>query len=205
VKRHASHRHDQNSLDALESENQHLRDLFSQIDTCRSTSVEDRYVHGNLAKQVIRHLAIRQSSLMNVATAISPISSLHSTGVRMRDRGTDRRGGYDHVGDMARDVGVMDLNLGQDFDGPLEALIDAARTEMDWESAEAIPLIRRSVSTESAATLFSSARYVQRHAPMKLHRGGPRWYEHAPVISRVATVFGHLSSYMATDHYRRRS
>jgi hypothetical protein len=53
---------------------------------------------------------------------------------------------------MARDVGVMSLNQGQDFDGPFTALIDAATAEIDWELAEAIPLIRESVSTENAAT-----------------------------------------------------
>jgi hypothetical protein len=205
VKRHTSRRRDQTSLDALESENFILRDLFGEIDKCRGASIEDRYNYGNFAKQVIRHLAIRQSSLMNVAAAISTIPSLHSTSDRMRDRGTDRRDAYDQVGNMARDVGVMSLNQGQDFDGPLTALIDAATAEIDWELAEAIPLIRQSVSTEKAAALFSSAHYVHRHAPTKLNRGGPRWYEHVPVISRVVTVVDHLNDYLATDHYRRRS
>ncbi|MGC2485756.1 MAG: hypothetical protein WA359_05905 [Acidimicrobiales bacterium] len=193
----------QTSLDLLQSENLLLRDLFRQLDDHRGSSVGERYKYGNLAKQVIRHLAIRQSSLMNVADGVSVIPSLHSTADRMRDRGIDRRGAYDHVGDMARDVGVMSLNQGQDFDGPLTDLIDAATTEISWELTEAIPLIRQSVSAESATTLFSSAHYVQRHAPTKLHRGGPRWYEHMPVISRVVTVFGRLNNYLAIDHYRR--
>jgi hypothetical protein len=89
---------------------------------------------------------------MNVAVAISPIPPLHLTSDRMRTRGTDRRDADNRVGDMARDVGVMSLNQGQDFDGPFTALIDAATAEIDWELAEAIPLIRESVSTENAAT-----------------------------------------------------
>ena len=36
----------------------------------------------------------------------------------------------------------MSLNQGQDFDGPLLSLIDAVAPELDWELAEAIPLIR---------------------------------------------------------------
>lgn len=205
VKRRTSVRNDQTSLDLLQSENLVLRDLFHQLDEHRRSSVGEQYKYGNLAKQIIRHLAIRQSSLMNVAGAVSPISSLRSTSDRMRERGTDRRRTYDEVGDMARDVPVMSLNQGQDFDGPLTALIDAATTEMDWELSDAIPLIRRSISAEDCVALFSSARYSQRHAPMKLNRSGPRWYEHMPVISRVATVFGHMSAYLAIDHYRRRS
>lgn len=142
---------------------------------------------------------------MNVAADISLFPPLHLTSDRMRTRGTDRRDAYNRVGDMSRDVGVMSLNQGPDFDGPFTALIDAATAEIDWELAEASPLIRESVSTENAATRFSSAHYVQRHAPTKLHHGGPRWYERIPVISRVATIFDHANEYLATDHYRRRS
>jgi len=53
------------------------------------------------------------------------------------------------------------------------ALVNAATIEMDWELAEAVPLIRQLITSEEAATRFSSARYVQRHAPTKLHRSGP--------------------------------
>jgi hypothetical protein len=205
MSRHSSIRNDQTSLDLLESENILLRDLFHQIDERRGSSVGDRYKYGNLAKQVIRHLAIRQSSLMNVAVAISPFLALRSISDRMRDTGIDRRHAYDDIGDMARDVPVMSLNQGQDFDGTLTTLIDAVTTEMDWELTEAIPLIRRSISLEDSASLFSSARYVQRHAPTKLNQRGPRWYEHVPVVSRVVTVFDHLNDYLARDHYKRRS
>jgi len=182
-----------------------LRDLFGQLDKGRSSSVGDRYKYGNLAKQTFRHLAIRQSSLTKVAVAITSILALRATGERMKERGTDRRRIYDDLGDMARNVPVMNLNQGQDFDGPLIALVNAATIEMDWELAKAVPLIRQLITREEAATRFSSARYFQRHAPTKLHRSGPRWYEHVPVISRVVTVWGHLDAYLAIDHYRNRS
>lgn len=118
MNRNSSVGHDQTSLDLLESENLFLRDLFGQLDKCRSSSVGGRYKYGNLAKQTIRHLAIRQSSLMNVAVAITSIPALRATGERMKERGTDRRRIYDDLGDMARNVPVMSLNQGQDFDGP---------------------------------------------------------------------------------------
>ena len=79
---------------------------------------------------------------MNVAAAISPILTLRSTSARMLCGGTDRRRAFDDVGDLAREVPVMSLNQGQDFDGPLLSLIDAVAPELDWELAEAIPLIR---------------------------------------------------------------
>jgi hypothetical protein len=192
-------------LDLLEAENYLLRDLFEQLDGDQGPSIEDRYDHGNLAKQIIRHFAIRQSSLMNVAAAISPILSLRSTGARMLRGGTERRRAYDDVGDMAREVPVLSLNQGQDFDGPLMSLIDAVTPELDWELAEAIPLIRGSLSTEDVATMFCSARYAKRHAPTKLRVKGPQWYERAPMISRLVTVYDHIKEFPARNHDKPRA
>ena len=205
MKQHASAHVERTSLDLLEAENYLLRDLFEQLDSHQGPSIEDRYDHGNLAKQIIRHLAIRQSSLMNVAGAISPILSLRSTGARMLRGGTDRRRAYDDVGDLARVVPVMSLNQGQDFDGPLKSLIDAIAPELDWELAEAIPLIRGSLSSEDAATLFCSARYAKRHAPTKLRVKGPWWYERTPIISRLVTVYDHLKDFPASNHDKPRA
>jgi hypothetical protein len=143
--------------------------------------------------------------LMNVASAISPILSLRSTGARMLRGGTERRRAYDDVGDLARVVPVMSLNQGQDFDGPLKSLIDAIAPELDWELAEAIPLIRGSLSSEDAATLFCSARYAKRHAPTKLRVKGPWWYERTPIISRLVTVYDHLKDFPASNHDKPRA
>jgi hypothetical protein len=68
---------------------------------------------------------------MDVGGAISPILSLRSTGARMLKGGTDRRRAFDDVGDLAREVPVMSLNQGQDFDGPLVSLIDAVAPELN--------------------------------------------------------------------------
>lgn len=204
MKKSASVSHEQTSLDVLESENAVLRGLFDEIRDSRGPSVEERYDYGNLAKEIIRHIAIRQSSLVNVAAAIAPMPSLRSTGARMSDRGTDRRRAYDEVGDLSRNVEVMNLNQGQDFDGPLMALIDAVAPELDWELADAIPLIRASLTTNDFAGRFCSARYARRHAPTRLNVNGPRWYERVPIISRLLTLYEHLSDYLANNHDKRR-
>jgi hypothetical protein len=192
-------------LDLLESENAVLRGLFAKIHDSRGPSVEDRYDYGNSAKEIIRHLAVRQSSLMNVAAAIASTPALRSTGARMSKGGTDRRRAYDEVGDMSRNVEVMNLDQGQDFDGPLMALIDTVAPEIDWELADAIPLIRSSMTTNDFAARFCSARYAQRHAPSRLSVKGPRWYERAPIISRVMTLYDRLNDYLASSHDKRRS
>lgn len=205
MKRHASISRSETSLDLLERENTLLLGLFDQIDECRGSSVEDRYDHGNLAKQVIQHLAIRQSSLMNVGAAISPFLSLRSIGERMIEGGTDRRAAYDEVGDLARDVEVMNLNQGQDFDGPLIDLIGAVKPEMDWELTEAIPLIRRSLHEVDTANVFCTSRYATRHAPTKLSVKGPQWYERAPMISRVVTMYDRIKDFPASNHDKPRT
>jgi len=191
------------SLDVLQRENLLLREFITQIGESRGSSVDSRYDYGNAAKQISRHIAIRQSSLMNVAMAISEVPALHSTAARMVDGGTDRRVLIDKVADMSRSIQGMYLNQGQDFDGPLTALIAAVSPEIEWELSDAIPLIRRSLSTEDAVSLFSSARYVERHAPTSLNTSGPRWHEHAPVISRLVTIFDFLRDHPRAARHER--
>lgn len=205
MKRSNSDSDGKTSLDLLESENAVLRGLFDQIRARRGPSVEDRYDYGNLAKKIIRHIAVRQSSLMDVAAAISPTPSLRSTGARMSKGGTDRRRVYDEIGDLSRNVEVMNLDQGQDFDGPLMVLIDAIAPELDWELTEAIPLIRESLTSKDIDVQFRSARYAQRHAPTRLNVNGPQWYERDPVISRLLTVYDHLNDYLAGNHDKKRS
>jgi hypothetical protein len=93
---------------------------------------------------------------------------------RMAIGGTVRRWWYDVVGDMARNVQVINLNQGQDFDGPLMVLIDAIVPELDRELLQAIPLIRKSLDDDDIATMFCSARYAIQHVPTRLNVKGPR-------------------------------
>jgi hypothetical protein len=203
VNRHTPSSGQRTSLDVLVRENQILKDLFQQIDASRQSSVEARYDYGNAAKQVIRHLATRQSSLMDVGTAISEVPALATTAARMVGRGKDRRTLIDELGDMSRSIQSVYLNQGQDFDTPLTALMDALKNEMDWESAEAVPLIERTLSAEERGRLFESARYVERHAPTRLSVSGPRWWERAPIFSRLVTLYDHLRDHPRADRVKR--
>ena len=103
---------------------------------------------------------------MNVAAAISAILSLRSTNARMLRGGMDRRRAFDDVGDLAREVPVMSLNQGQDFDGPLLSLIDAVAPELDWNSPKPYRLF---VVAEyrGRCHLVLQRRYAKRHAPTK--------------------------------------
>ena len=203
MKQRASARRQVTSLDVLAGENRILRELFDQINASREPSVEARYDYGNAAKQVIRHLALRQASLMDVSHAISGIPALHTTATRMMTRGKDRRSLIDALGDMSRGIQGVYLNQGQDFDSPLTSLIHAVATEVDWELAEAIPLIEGTLDAEERSSLFRSARYIERHAPTRLSASGPRWWEHAPVVSRLVTLFDHLRDHPRADRVAR--
>lgn len=191
------------SLDVLLREDQILKDLFNRISASRGLSVEDRYDYGNAAKEIIRHLAIRQAALMNIGHAISDLPVMRPAGTRMIERGTERRCLIDDVGHMSRAIQGLCLNQGQDFDTPLTALIEAVNTEIDWELAVAVPFIQRTLSASERRSLFDSARYIERHAPTTLSTSGPRWYEHLPVISRIVTLFDHLRDHPRADRDKR--
>ena len=191
------------SLDVLLREDQVLKNLFQRVSASRGSSVEDRYDYGNAAKQIIRHLATRQASLMNVGHAISAFPALRPTATRMIERGTERRRLIDELGDMSRAIQSPYLNQGQDFDTPLIALIEAVSTEIDWELTVAIPFIEHSLTASERISLFDSARYIERHAPTTLSTSGPRWYEHAPVFSRLVTLFDHLRDHPRADRVKR--
>jgi hypothetical protein len=180
------------SLDVLQREDLSLQDLFEGMTRTSESTVDTRYDYGNSAKQIIRHVATRQASLMDVGTVTSRVPALQAIGSRMLEGGNACRGIFDQVGDMSRGIQGINLNQGQDFDGALTTLVEAVTLEIDWELSEAIPLIRRSLPQDDGVPRLKSARYVERHAPTKVHPSGPRWFEYSPLVSRIITVYDHL-------------
>jgi hypothetical protein len=187
------------SLDLLEHEDELLLKLFSTLNSNRGASVQQRFTYGNAAKQIIRHLAIRQACLMDIGTvAMSSDDSLAPLGRRMMERAVERRSQFDTVGDMSRNVQGMYLNQGQDFDAHMQPLIEEVKSEINWELQESLPTIRK--AARAAPLGFKRARVVLHRAPTRLSPTGPRWYERAPVVSRLLTIFDHLR-----DHPRATS
>lgn len=175
-----------------------LLELFSTLNSNRGPSVEQRFAYGNAAKQIIRHLAIRQACLIDVGTVAISSDSLEPLGRRMMERAVERRSQFDVVGDMSRNVQGMYLNHGQDFDAHMQRLIEQVETEVQWELREALPTIEE--AARAAPLGFKRARVVLHRAPTRLSPTGPRWYERAPVVSRLLTIFDHLR-----DHPRATS
>jgi hypothetical protein len=190
------------SLDVLQYEDLFLRDLFVQIrsdqeplevvdDDSRGASVLRRYRYGEAAKQALRHLAIRQSAAMDVARAIATVADLGSTAAKIIQRGTACRVLINELREVVRHHALMNLNTGTDFALRMAELMDMADETIDWELSEAIPLIEK-VLPGGSPVRFRNARYIRNHAPTKLDPTGPQWYERAPLVSRLLTVYDHL-------------
>jgi len=184
-----------NALDLLEKEDLELRRLFTVLRQHRGASVEDRADYGNAAKDVIRHLATREASLVEVAEFIADRPELSPLADEMHDRMGMRRRHIDRVERMSRGVQGISLNVGQDFDEEMQEVEQIVGTEIEWELNEAIPRIQHVLSDAGQDESLKSAEHVQKHAPTKLDPRGPRWFERAPVVSRLLTVYDHMRDF----------
>jgi hypothetical protein len=181
------------ALDQLERENRELQGIFVELDAHRSASVEDRAEYGKLVKKLIRHVAIREAALVDVGLAIENAPSLPTKAERLRQGTEQRRTLIDRVEKMSRGVQGINLNTGQNFDAELLELQRLLQNEMQWE-AEALPGIRAALGNGGLQDLHS-ADYVVKHAPTNLSPRGPRWYESAPFVSRLLTLYDHLRDF----------
>ena len=120
-------------------------------------------------------MADRESSLLDVASAIVRFPSLRSTALRMIERDRALRDRFDRVEDMARGVQGTSLDVGQNFGGEFDPLMDEVGAELEWEISEAIPRIRAIVNDRDAVGLSRRARSGARHAPTTLIRSVSPW------------------------------
>lgn len=183
------------ALDLLVGEDHELRRLFHEIQNARGPSVEDRAVYGDLAKEIIRHVATREASLTEIARIAGDTPALRPVVEQLEAEAPTRRSLFDQAEKMSRGVQGINLNTGQEFDGVLQELIQVVGTEIEWDLGEAIPTVRAWARQSEADEDLTSADHVAKHAPTSLHPEGPRWYERAPFVSRVITVYDHLRDF----------
>jgi hypothetical protein len=183
------------ALDLLEDENRLVGGLIEGLGATRGSSVEARAEHGDLAKDLIRHAALREAALVDVAQGLEGVAGLARVTDRLRHDMVPRRRAINTLEHMSRGVQPIALNTGQDFEGALSDLSALLRSEIEWQTTEALPAIRRTVRPRDRCRRFHSADRVTKHAPSNLSPRGPRWYERAPVISRILTVYGHLRDF----------
>lgn len=200
---HTRARADVNALELLESEDLELRELFSELRHRRGVSVEDRAEYGHLAKKIVRHVAIREAALGDIAHVVSHDAKLSGIATRIAHGRNTSRPHVDRVERMSRGVQGMNLRTGQDFDSELEELIQLVGTEIEWDLGEGIPELNGSLKGTHREEELKSARHVRRHAPSHLDPQGPRWRERAPVISRLRTVYDRLRDFPSASRRNR--
>jgi hypothetical protein len=190
------------ALDLLEREDVELGRLFTAIEEARADTVRGRAVYGDLAKDMIQHLATREAALVEVTRAVAEVPGLASTAAALGADPSSRRQLLDRLEKMSRGVQGINLNTGQDFDGVLQELIDAVTPDIERDLANTVPAVRSWLSKSEGEDPLKSADYVVRHAPTSLSPEGPRWYERAPVISRLLTIYDRLRDFPRAARHR---
>ena len=196
-------RDDANALELLESEDIELRELFSELRQRRGPSVEDRAAYGDIAKKIVRHVAVREAALIDVAEVASGNPQLGELASRIESGRKASRLHIDRVEKMSRGVQGMNLRTGQDFDPAVEDLIQTVGTEIEWDLDEAIPELQASLQRDHREGELKRAKHLRRHAPTNLDPQGPRWRERAPVISRFLTIYDHLRDFPRASRQHR--
>ena len=198
---HVETKRSDDALDLLEREDVELCRLFAVIEEARADTVGGRANYGDLAKDVIQHLATREAALVEVARKIENMGDLGGVAPSLYADPSTRRELLDRLEKMSRGVQGINLNTGQDFDGVLQRVIDTVEPEIERDLTDAIPAVRGWLS-KSEEDPLKGADYVVRHAPTSLSPQGPRWYERAPVISRLLTMYDRLRDFpRASRHH----
>jgi hypothetical protein len=183
------------SLDLLEREDRKITDLYAQMAVHAGPGVEDRAEYGQLGKEIVRRITTRESALVDVATAAAGIPAVAAVGERLGANPVERRERIEGLEKMSRGIQGMYLNTGIDFDGELADLMAVIRPQIAWELEEAIPALRHAMTQKVEADTLQSASYVSKHSPTHVHPAGSRWYERAPIISRLISLFHHWSDF----------
>jgi hypothetical protein len=183
------------ALDLLEQEDYELQRLFSEIQASRGGSVEDRARYGDLAKEIVRHLANREAPLLDVQRVIEDAPEFERLTEKLTNGVSDRRRLIDELEKMPRGVQGINLNTGQDFDGTLQNVISVVSTDIEIDLTDVVPTAAEWLSRTGQEKELSSADHIVKHAPTNLSPKGPRWYERAPVVSRLVTIYDHLRDF----------
>ena len=188
-------KHTGDALDLLESEDRELQGLFSEIQESRGDSVNDRARYGDLAKEIIRHLANREAALVDLQQVVLNASDMSQISARLAEGISDRRCLIDQLEKMSRGVQGINLNTGQDFDAALRRVIDVVSSDIDFDATDLIPTAAEWLSRSGREDELHSAEHVVKHSPTNLSPKGPRWYERAPLVSRLVTIYDHLRDF----------
>jgi hypothetical protein len=138
----------EDALDLLESEDLQLRALFTRLQQSQGESVEERATYGDLAKEIVRHVAIREAAVADVVRSVGTEPQLASMSTSLERPMGVRRLMINEVEKKSRGIQGISLNTGQDFRGPLMELVQQVGPEIEWDLDEVVPAIRGSLGEE---------------------------------------------------------
>ena len=107
----------------------------------------------------------------------------------------EHRPHLNRVEKMSRGVQGINLRVGQDFDGEMEGLMQVVGTEIEWELDVGLPELEGVLKAACSRDDLKSAGHLAAHTPTNLHPDGPRWWERAPILSRLITVYDRLRDF----------
>jgi hypothetical protein len=183
------------ALDLLEHEDIELQQIFHQLGSLSGESVQERADYGELVKATIRRLATREAAITEVTAVATGAPQLADVASRLESDAAIRRPMISQVEKMSRGVQPLSLNQGQDFDGELNKLVGQVEAEIEWELRDALPTMKTVIRNTDSTDDLKSAEHVASHAPTNIHPNGPKWYERAPVISRVISIYDRMRDY----------
>jgi hypothetical protein len=188
-------RSQETALELLSREDEIVQDLFSQLSTIDEPTVVGRAEYGDLSKALIRHIAVREAALVDIWATLEHSEDLPEITERIQQEMEPRRAAFGRVQTMSQGVPRINLNQGQDFAGALVALRNIVLPEIDWELRDMIPHLEHTLSEEDKHRHFHDGDYLLRHAPTRLARRRPRWYETAPIVSRLVALLVNWTDY----------
>jgi hypothetical protein len=177
------------ALDLLEDADLELRRLFTQLRIMQGASVAEWSEYGDLTRTTIQHLVTREAAITEVVDVVTDTPELADVVSRIEADSGVRRPLINRVEKMARGVPTVGLNQGQDFDDALRDIIQEVGTEIEWDLEVAVPAMKAVIRGNDRSAELKSATHVALHAPTNSHPKRPRWFEHAPVISRLLTIY----------------
>jgi hypothetical protein len=165
------------SLDLLIGEN---RLLLLGFDVWTSKTVEDPAEHGQAAKFVLRHLAIRETARDDVVRGLSSLPTRADYSLIVDSDRRAMRETTSRLAAMSRGVPANDLDFGQPFN---ETMYRAWKL-LELDMSDQLDSEYARARSEPDLRLHSGS-YIRRHTANRLSPTGLRWYERIGILQSI--------------------
>lgn len=179
------------ALDQLLYEDRAVEELLKAFDD----ETLDRRQHGEVAKLLVEHLAVREAAKEYIAEGLSGRAELAGVADRMLHGVAQRRSHLRRLDELARGVEAINVNQGQSFDAAVGEIRPALADDIRHDVEELVPLLHDRLDERARHKLFPSARFVRAHAPTHPGAHGRRWYERINPLVRLHAAYDFLRGF----------